>query len=130
MKKFIIKFVTIILLISVSNNYTFSEKIVCKVREGYYGIVEVYLNLYDDKDLGYIWQNEFAPRDLTKVQLDFLNQINGLQIDEKDPRFKKIKKLTDKLEKWGYCPQPYLVINPRVSDVNIQIFKILESFLA
>ncbi len=131
MKKYIINFITIVLLFILTSNCSiFAEKIICEVRNEN-GIVDVFLFSYDDKEnnLGYIWVKTLVEKELTDEQIEFLNQINDIQIVQQDQRYEQIRELTKQLEDLDYNPLQPFAFNSQIPKLNTEIFEILGSFL-
>lgn len=128
MKKLVINFATIFLflLIFLSNNFIFAEKIICEVEEDHYGIY-VALALYDnnDKMLCDIWLKKLDPDNINDNQKKALNLINGIEFDEDDARYDQLLDLTTRSNNLDYDRlHPNEFYEQRI-QFNKKIFRIL-----
>lgn len=146
MKKLIINFITIILLIFISNNFVFAEKIVCEVVEN--ALISVYdkdgnflrpswvemgvcLNLCDDYgDFSRtIWVKTFvAERIRANDNLQkYLNLLtaNRIEIDEQDkwynPLIEYIGQANNLISSQSHTSE----LEQQKTQLNMEIFKIL-----
>lgn len=132
MKKFAINFITTSLTFFILFNFNINEvsaqKIVCEIKEDKYG-GEILLFKYNNNDHneGYIWAYTFAARNLSNTDRQFLEQINGQNINEDDPRYSQILTLANTLHELDY--NPLMSFAPtRITELNTEMFGILRSF--
>lgn len=130
MKKFVINSITTALMFFTlfNINVAFAQKIVCEVKEDKHG-GEIFLFKYDENNSneGYIWAYTFATRNLSNTDRQFLEQINGQNVNEDDPRYNQILTLTNTLHELDY--NPLMSFAPtRITELNTEIFGILRSF--
>lgn len=99
MKKHVINFITIILLILISSNLVFAEKIVCKLEEDCDEII-VFLVLYnnDGLKLDDIVVIKLISDELNDNQLRVLNLMNGIEICDQDKWYEPLIELTSQLK--------------------------------
>ena len=124
MKKLVMNFITIILLIFTSTNFIFAEKFLCKVEKGYYGIY-VHLILYNDVNEELSEELIILnPNKLNDNQKYVLDLMEGIEINDQERWYEQIMNLKDQLENVKQGPlQPYYA--QQVRSLHSEIFKIL-----
>ncbi len=125
MKKHVINFITIILLILISSNLVFAEKIVCKLEE-YYDEIIVFLVLYnnDGLKLDDIVVIKLISDKLNDNQLRVLNLMNGIEIYDQEQWYESLIELTSQLK--NLLNRPLLSSDAQqIKFLYSDIFKIL-----
>ncbi len=125
MKKHVINFITIILLILISSNLVFAEKIVCKLEE-YCDKIIVFLVLYNNGGLKLddIVVIELISDKLNDNQLRVLNLMNGIEICDREHWYELLIELTSQLK--NLLNRPLLSSDAQqIKDLYSDIFKIL-----
>ena len=125
MKKLVVNFITMVLLILTSTKFVFAEKIVCKVEEGYYGIyVSLILCNDDNEELSDVEVINLNPDKLNDNQRRVLTLINGIEINDREEWYEQIMSLNDQLDNVKRDPlQPSYT--QQIIFLHSEIFRIL-----
>lgn len=115
------------MIIFVSSNFTFAEKIVCKViknRE----IIRVFLYSYDDSNtnLGHVWFKDLDPDLVNDNQVEILDLINGIKISDQDKWYNPLMEHINQFNNLVRSSQLQMIdLEQQKTQLNVDIFTIL-----
>lgn len=126
MKKLIINFITIILLIFTSINFTFAEKIVCTVVKNH-EIIRVFLYLCNDSNtkLRHIWFKDLDPDLVNDNQFEILDLINGIEISDQDKWYNPLMEYINQFNNLVHSQLQPTDLEQQKTQLNVEIFTIL-----
>lgn len=127
MKKLVMNFITIILLIFTSSNFMFAEKIVCKLEKIFENICIIDLALCnnDGRTLNGIDTIVLNLDELNDNQKHVLDLMEGIEINDKEIWYEQIMNLKDQLKNVKQSQLQTDYVQQAVFYLRSEIFKIL-----